>query len=364
MPKPRCIAILVLAALLAAPVRVPAESPAAANTNPDKVLIIGTKEAPPFAMKQADGSWYGMSIELWRRIAGQLHLRYDFREATLQELIDHTADGTFDAAVGALTVTSAREKVVDFTQPFYMTGLGIAVPARGEISLWPIIRSLVSLRFLQAVLALVAVALCVGLAIWLIERRHTEHFGGGARGLGTSVWWSATAMTQAGANDRAPITLPGRMLAIAWMVASVIVIASFTAGITSQLTTKQLRGLVRDANDLRGVRVGAVSGTATVDYLKRERIPFRGYASAQDGLGALQSGTIDAFVYDRPLLQWLVRQGSQDAVQVLDVTLGNENYAIALPTGSKLRIPIDVAMLDEIRSDWWREVNFRYLGKD
>ena len=36
---------------------------------PDKELVIGTKEAPPFAMKQPDGSWRGISIDLWRRVA-------------------------------------------------------------------------------------------------------------------------------------------------------------------------------------------------------------------------------------------------------------------------------------------------------
>jgi polar amino acid transport system substrate-binding protein len=48
---------------------------------PDKELVIGTKEAPPFAMKQPDGSWRGISIDLWRRVAERSHLRYRFAEA-------------------------------------------------------------------------------------------------------------------------------------------------------------------------------------------------------------------------------------------------------------------------------------------
>jgi polar amino acid transport system substrate-binding protein len=45
-------------------------------------------------------------------------------------------------------------------------------------------------------------------------------------------------MTQGGsaAGEKVPVTLPGRLLAITWMVASVIVVASFTAALTSQLT--------------------------------------------------------------------------------------------------------------------------------
>ena len=32
-------------------------------------LVIATKEAPPFSMKVADGTWQGISVDLWRRVA-------------------------------------------------------------------------------------------------------------------------------------------------------------------------------------------------------------------------------------------------------------------------------------------------------
>jgi hypothetical protein len=51
-------------------------------------LVIGTKEAPPFAMKTIDDTWQGISIDLWRMIADQLHLHYRFAEAPdVQSLI-------------------------------------------------------------------------------------------------------------------------------------------------------------------------------------------------------------------------------------------------------------------------------------
>jgi ABC-type amino acid transport substrate-binding protein len=46
----------------------------------DKELIVATKEAPPFVMKRLDGTLHGISIDLWRRIADRLHLRYRFSE--------------------------------------------------------------------------------------------------------------------------------------------------------------------------------------------------------------------------------------------------------------------------------------------
>ena len=91
------------------------------------VMIVGTKVAPPFAMKSDDGSWSGISIELWRRIATDLHLSYRFEEVSLDELITGTAGHRLDAAIAAITVTATRAESVDFTQPYYATSLGITV---------------------------------------------------------------------------------------------------------------------------------------------------------------------------------------------------------------------------------------------
>jgi ABC-type amino acid transport substrate-binding protein len=240
--------------------------------------------------------------------------------------------------------------------------LGIAVPI-GEGRWKSVSRALLSFGFFQAVLALVGIAVLVGFVIWLLERGKTEHFGGGAKGLGTGLWWSAIAMTQAGAAQNAPATLLGRMVAMGWMIASVIVIAVFTAGITSTLTKRELQGAVTSVNDLRSVRVGAPTGSTSADYLDHQRIRHRGFDGPQEGLKALQTGTIDAFVYDKPLLIWLVLRDFSSTLRVLEVTFDSQNYAIALPKGSPLGQMLNVPLLEETESDWWQQTLFEYLGK-
>ena len=329
----------------------------------ERELVIGIKEAPPFAMKRQDGGWGGISVDLWRRVADHLHLRYRFSEqATVQALVEGTADGTLDAATAAITVTAARQRVLDFTQPFYTTGLGVAV-STSESAWTSISRAIFSFGFFQAVAALLGIAMSVGFVIWLLERRNTEHFSGGVKGLGSGFWWSAIAMTQAGAAQNAPATLPGRVVATGWMIASVIAIAVFTAGITSALTKRELQGAVHGVNDLRSVRVGAVAGSATVDDLDRQRISHRSFATPQEGLKALQAGAIDAFVYDKPLMTWIVLQDFATTLRMLDIAFDNQNYAIALPKGSPLREVLNVPLLEEIESEWWQQTLFQYLGK-
>ena len=360
----RIRAVTVVAVLAAALAQVPQAGGEVPGSPGERELVIGVKVAPPFAMKSEDGTWRGISIDLWRHIADQAHLRYRFQETTLKGLIDGVADGSLDAGVAALTVTAPRHRVVDFTQPFYSSGLGIAVPSDTPITWWPIIRNVFSVGFVRAAAALFIIALSVGLILWFIERRHNEHFGAHRQGLGASVWWTAAAMTQAGgaAGEKVPRTLPGRLLAMVWMVTSVIVFASFTAALTSQLTLRHLRGTVNGEADLRYVRVAAIAGTETTEYLSHERIPYQVFPDAEAGLAALAKGRIDALVYDRPLLLWLVNEHFSSSLRVLDQTFDPQVYAIALPQGSPLRMPIDLALLDAIRSDWWQETLSAYLG--
>jgi len=333
-------------------------------TSSQRELVVGTKEAAPFAMKDADGVWHGISIDLWRRIADRLQLRYRFvEEPDVQSLIDGVTTGKLDVAVAALTMTAPREQILDFTEPFYSTGLGIAVPASGEASWLPIVRTLTSFGFAQAVFALLGLALSIGVLLWMFERRHNEDFGGSVtKGLSTGVWWSAVAMTQRHTGNLGPQTLPGRTVAILWMVASIVAIAVFTAGITSALTVKHLHGMVHNTSDLSSVRVGAVTGTSSEDSLSRMRISYQKFPTPHDALAALRKNTIDALVYDRPLLAWIIQRDFSSSIELIDTTFEPQEYAFALPLNSPLEKTINIAVLETTHSDWWEQTTFHYLG--
>lgn len=356
---PAAAFLLLAAALVLTPRAASAE--AAINAHE---LVIGTKEAPPFAMKDKAGNWTGISIDLWRHLAAELKLQYRFAEAqSVGALIDGVRAGNFDAAVAAITVTSGREQQVDFTMPYFHTATGVAVETDRIASWMPVVRSILSYSFLQAIAALLGLALLAGVLIWLFERHNNEGFSGGVvRGLSSGVFWSANAMTQRVDASIIPITLAGRIVAIIWMVVSVIAIAVFTAGITSTLTTKRLHGIINNVGDLSSVRLGVVQGTATEDALTRMRIKYRTLPSAEAGFESLRKGRIDAFAYDRPILAWMIRQGGLSA-ELSGVRFEPQDYAIALRSGSPLRKEINIALLEAEQSDWWKDVLFRYMGQ-
>ena len=354
-----------LALLLIAPAPMSASKAAAPeNDAVARELVVGTKEAPPFAIKDEQGNWSGISIDLWRQIADRLKLRYRFVDVvSVTALLENLESGNFDVAVAAITVTPARQNLVDFSVPYFHTGIGVAVQANRITGWGPVIRSIASFSFLQAAMGLLGLAFLAGALIWFFERRTNEGFGGGmARGISSGVWWSTNTMTQRASGGAAPATLPGRIVAIVWMVVSVIAIAVFIAGITSALTTKRLHGAVNNFADLSAVRVGVVRGTSTEEALSRMRIKYRTVVSPKDGFEALQDGTIDALAYDRPILAWMIRQDGSSSIELADVTFEPQSYAIALPNDSALRKPINVALLEAQESDWWKDTLFRYLG--
>jgi polar amino acid transport system substrate-binding protein len=336
--------------------------PSAAQNVPTKRLRIGTKEAPPFSFKAEDGSWRGISIDLWRQIASDLHLDYDLEEHDLAGLLDGLRDGSLDAAVAALTMTADRERAFDFSHAFYTSGLGIAAPRGG--SRWrAALLQVFSWQFLQAAAALAIVLLAAGFAVWLFERRRNpQQFGGGAvRGVASGFWWSAVTMTTVGYGDKAPVTTGGRLVALLWMFASIITISGFTAAIASTLTVSRLESSIQGPEDLANVRVATVPGSASAAYLRQHHIRSFDYPDIDAALQAVAAGAVDAVVYDAPILRYDVAGESGDALHVLPFTLERQDYAIGLPAQSALEEPINRTLLAIIQSDGWKRILDTYL---
>lgn len=333
-----------------------------------RTLVVGTKQAPPFAIRAEDGTWSGLSIDLWRAVADDLGLTYELEERELEGLLTGLRDGSLDAAVAALTVTAERESSFDFSHPFYSSGLGIAVAPQRGLDVWGLLRQFFSPALLKAVGALVLVLLGTGFLIWLFERkRNQEQFGGGTvQGLGAGFWWSAVTMTTVGYGDKAPVTFGGRLIALFWMFVSVVTISGFTAAIASSLTLASFESPVAGPEDLPRVRVGTLEGSATVGVLQSRGVGFRGFDSVEEALDALEHDEVDAVVHDAPILRYLVKEREGEAerpLEVLGETFERQDYGLGLPTGSALREPLNRKLLEQLSSPFWREAQTRYLGE-
>lgn len=355
-------------ALAASPSTSPDAAPGtveAKKTDPrSRTLLVGTKEAPPFAMKGDDGAWNGLGIELWELVAEDLGLEYRFEERSLEALLEGVEQGELDAAIAALTVTAERERVMDFSFPYFTAGLGIAVPRQSETAGWLlVVERFVSFEFLRVISVLGLVLLIAGALVWFFERKHNpDMFGGGlAKGIASGFWWSAVTMTTVGYGDKAPVSVGGRIVGLVWMFMSVIILSGFTASIASSLTLGELGTSVNDLSDLKRRNIGAVRGSSSAALLRRDGISAIAYDEVGAGLKALVSGEIGAFVHDAPLLRYEIAQHHADRIEVVAPSVGRQDYGVALPQNSPLREDITRSVLKILKTETWRDLQARYL---
>lgn len=329
-----------------------------------KRIEVGTKEAPPFSMKNADGTWSGISMDLWKEIARRHNLRYDIKEYQLDGLIKAVETGQADIAVAALTITPEREKVLDFSHAFYVEGLGIAVGQSNERGWLQAVKRFASFEFLSVICVLALVLLFFGYLGWLFERhQNDEEFPKDFfKGVGSGFWWSAVTMTTVGYGDKSPRTLGGRVVALIWMFTSIIIISSFTAAITSAVTVSQLESGINGPQDLVNAKLGSVEHSSSMTLLKERNIHPKTFGSLPEALTELRDGKLDAVVYDAPLLQYIIKNDFADSLKVLPNTFIDQPYGFAFSSNHPMREKINQSLLEITSSSRWQEIIRSYLG--
>jgi ABC-type amino acid transport substrate-binding protein len=341
---------------------IPATATHADQAAAPHVLEVGVKVAPPFVIDD-DGHYRGLAIELWEEAAADHGWKFQYRPYDLEGLLDAVDQGQVDVGLGAITATAAREQRMDFSHILTSSGLGVAVRSDQTAGWLAVVQALVSPAFLKVIGSLSLLLLAIGLCVWLVERRHNpEQFGNGARGVFSGFWWAMVTMTTVGYGDVAPRTVPGRLIGMVWMLTALIVVSFFTASITSALTVGQLSQRVRGVEDLASLRIGSLPDSTSAGWLGAHDLDFRAFGSLDQALQALGKGTIDAVVYDAPLLRYDIQQHHAGRLRVLSLVLARQDYAFALPRGSELRRDINTSLLKRINRSDWNQRLARYLG--
>ncbi len=109
----------------------------ALSSNAQEVLQVGTEPAfPPFEMQAPDGKGFiGFDIDLFKAIGEQAGLEIQFQSMPFDGLIPALQSRNIDAAISGMTITAERAQTVDFSRPYFQSGLAIAVrkDSKGEI---------------------------------------------------------------------------------------------------------------------------------------------------------------------------------------------------------------------------------------
>ncbi len=317
-----------------------------------QTLRVATKELAPFVIKNPDGTFRGFSIDLWDEVARRLNLEYQWVDAqTVGNQLQSVQDGTADVAVAGISMTPQREQLVDFSHPIFRSGLQIMVQAGGDE---PVFEQVI-LAYLPTMVRVIAVggliAFVMANIIWLIERRkHPEFQKGYLRGIWEGTWWFFGVVATGEYPDDQPTRGLRRGVTIVWWLVGVLLVAHFTATMTTTLTVQQLSGQINGLSDLPGRRVATVEGTIAADYLTARFIRFTGVEKIEDAYVMLEQDEIDAVVFDAPVLNYFVSTTGNGFARLVGPLFAEDYYGIALPRNSPLRKPIN-EMLLQIRED-------------
>jgi len=366
MPAHRGRTVRRLAALAALLLGLVALEAAAQQPSGAPALRVVTGYASPF-VKLPGTPVSGYSIEVWQEVARRLGVETawtvlpDLSEAAQLEAV---AQGRADVAISALAITAAREATVDFTVPYFQSGLQVLVATGSENEAWwAAILALAPGELLWLLVSVGAVMLVLAHVLWLVERRHNPIFQRGyRRGIGEGVWGLVEIVAN-GSHGPPEATRPvKRVIVGAMWLSGVVLIAQFTASITSALTIEQLRPGITGPSDLPGQRIATAPGSIAAGWLEARELPFLPLTDTEEAYRMLLRGDIDAVVYEAPQLRyWLANRGRSTAVLVGPV-FRPQPYAIAVPLGSPLRKRINQALLDMQADGTQDEIQRRWFG--
>jgi polar amino acid transport system substrate-binding protein len=318
------------------------------STQPREVKVV-TRVLPPMVIER-EKALTGFSMDLMDELANRLKLKVSYTIAPdVRGLLEEIRSGRVEIGISAVSITAAREAEFDFSQP--MLNAGLQIMTRGQASgggnpLEDMLRLLISWTSLAWLGIGALLVLVPGHIVWFLERRHPEGIVPTTKyfpGIFYALYWAAgTLVTQA---EAAPKHAFARVLAILWMFTGVVFVALYTAQLTATLTVQQIAGGINGPEDLAGKRVAVTAGSTAASVIRDLQAQAVEVRQISEAYEALQNRTVDAIVFDAPVLMYYAANEGKGRVQLVGAPFRKEDYGIVFPRGSALRSEVNVALL-------------------
>jgi polar amino acid transport system substrate-binding protein len=105
-----------------------------AVTKAGEIRVSTDPQYPPQSELKPDGTFQGFDIDVATEIAKRMGLEVTFETPSWDTITAGSWGGRWDLSVGSMTITSAREAVVAFSEPYYYTPAQMAASTASGIT--------------------------------------------------------------------------------------------------------------------------------------------------------------------------------------------------------------------------------------
>lgn len=361
-------AFIILAFLISIAKPLEAQQKINLDNQPDTTnLRVGVAGTSPFIIRGDNGQFEGIAYEIWQLIASEADWKssYTYFES-VSSALDSLKKGKLDLVIGPLSITSARAREVQFSQPYYQSSLSIMsrIEKKGMLDR---IAPFFSYHLLIAVLIFLFILAIVGTLIWLAERKISpEQFPPEpAPGIANGMWLAIVTMSTTGYGDRAPVTFWGRIIAGSWMVISIIFATTMVAGIASTLTlTGMESSTITNISQVAGKKVAIIENSPAGNFVKKYNAKQILVDNLETAFQKLKDKEVVAIIYDRPQLLYFLKQHPDDDVQVGKEQYFKQGYGFAFQKKNILASRSNVILLNLMEQNRIISITNEWLGDE
>ncbi len=327
-------------------------------------IVVVVKPVAPFVINE-DGKLSGYSIDLWNEVAKTAGWNdFEFKLVdNVPAMIDALKSGQADVAVGALSITAERSKQIDFSHPFYDSGLDIMVKGGGAPGPLDLLGRLLTPALVLTFGGIMIALVLVSHILWWFERKHNHedfphHYG---QGMIESIWWTTCVLIGGMCMNKDPKGITGRVIGTAWALVGIAMISYLTATATSIMTVDSLGNDINGPKDLVGKPVATLQGTSADKYLQSQHMKVVKFAKLEDAVEALHQDKVKAVVYDSPVLMYYLATNDSKEFHLVGHLFDKQKYGFGLQLSSKLRQQMNSALLSVEETEFLAKLDKLYF---
>lgn len=334
------------------------------NSQKGKVLKIAISHLPPL-VDITDKQVTGFEIELWEKIAKNANLKYKYTKYKFKNILPALKRETVDVGIAGITITSKREKILDFSYNTLNSDLTILVSGKNKLNVWVLIKSFFvkkQKKFFILLFAPIAMIIVFAHIIWLIERGQGAFSSEYFTGILETCWWLFVSLSTVGYGDFVPATWIGKLLGFVVILIGLGFFGLYVGQISSLFTVKRMQTSITSHKDLDGKKVATLKHTASEEAIKNTKAKVVLVEKIEAAYKKLRTNKVDAIIFDTPVLLYYLNNNKSENFVAIEKLFHPQYYGFAFSEGSKLRETINRELLNLQENGEYNELYEKWFG--